>query len=122
MRYTEKEGALYGWSRHAEDDLSDYACAQYGINKLGQLEDIEDELGIDFITLHKALTDKWFEKKHYYDDKAHRIVSHDGECTDLKRCVTEDGMEWYLEDRITLDWCLLKDHGERWALTKGELE
>lgn len=116
MRLTYKDPEVVGGYNAIASD--EFAC----VTKLGQLEDIEDKLGVDLITLHKALNDKWFEKKRYYTDKDHRIISHDGECTDLKRCVAEDGLEWYLEDRISLDWCLLKEHGKTWALTKEELE
>ena len=53
MRYTKKSKKFikaYEWNR----ELPTKTFVQLGINKLGQLEDIEEELGIDFI--------KWFKK------------------------------------------------------------
>ena len=45
-------------------------------DKLGQLEDIEDDLGIDLVTLFKALTQGiyWIEK----EDKQDEIENGDG--------------------------------------------
>lgn len=84
--------------------------------KLGPLEDIEEELGIDLLTLYKALTDGIYV-----------------------RCVTEDGFEHFVW--ISGKWnfidkenkclnCFLDahprklfftDYGDVWAVTEEEL-
>ena len=80
------------------------------IDKLGQLEDIEDELDIDLITLFKALKD--------------------GIYTYLKNFKT-GSVELYhayieihsFQEFKVFDGCFMrfKDYGKTWALTKEEL-
>lgn len=77
-------------------------------NKLGKLEDLEEELGIDLVTLFKALKNGiWI-----YDDGNPYFTSR------IK-------LSWHL-DAIYCDtsdiYVLLKDYGKTWALTKEELE
>ena len=80
-------------------------------NKLGQLEDIEEELGIDLITLFKAEKDGiWYNSNgtfyfNYFDvSLAHRC---------FRRYVD------YFRNYMSFDF---KDYGKTWALTKEELE
>ena len=87
------------------------------INKLGQLEDFEEELGIDFITLFKAIKTKIYAKAHHYktgktsilDFEEPRLIKHE---------------EWCLVGTCgTFTYCVaLKDYGKTWALTKEELK
>lgn len=85
--------------------------------KLEQLEDIEEELGIDLITLFKAQQIYWriryTDTNEYSDVKKSDRVHLDLKNRDLK--VYEE----YDEFGFSLD---LKDYGKTWALTKGELE
>lgn len=95
------------------------------INKLGQLEDIEEELGIDLVTLFKALKNGfWAESSTKItfckEDEEHTVfIRHLG--YDVEICCEEsenaiDGKcKMYLE-RST------KDYGKTWALTREELE
>lgn len=79
--------------------------------KLGQLEDIEEELGIDLTTLFKAL-----KKGVYFEnDKKHHVVALDLGSSGNYRLSYEitDGL---FESVYT------KDYGKTWALTKEELE
>lgn len=94
--------------------------------KLGQLEDIEEELGIDLITLFKALTngELWFiteegteklysdEFSFHYDD----LYSPNSFSKDQypNECL-------YIKTSSLADY-LVKDYGKSWALTKKELE
>lgn len=65
-------------------------------NKLGQIEDIEEELGVDLITLLKALENGFYYKyEHYGID----FVEPNDDC---------------LEE-------ILYGYGKSWALTKEEL-
>jgi len=75
------------------------------LKKLGQLEDIEEELGIDLITLFKAL------KKGFY--------SKDGEYHHFSNLFF-DSEEIY-DGYNNVDY-YFKDYGKTWALTKEELE
>lgn len=80
--------------------------------KLGQLEDIEDELGIDLITLFKALNGCWFlqiDTKKALGDIRPTLVYQCG---------------WHLRPKLSELPMLyaLKDYGKTWALTKEELE
>ena len=88
-------------------DIKDYRKV---CQKLGQLEDIEDELGIDLITLFKAL------KNGIYVKTKNGISKH----------YTIHLMKW----QQTNIYCLyyrpyshiwFKDYGKTWALEKEEL-
>ena len=86
------------------------------VDKLGKLEDIEEELGIDLITLFKAL------KKGVYV----KFDSYFGNIGELDIKIVKDNAtgicyrnkKWYIQEEDTL----IKDYGKTWALTKEELE
>ena len=82
-------------------------------NKLGQLEDIEDELGISLITLFKAFKNGCYgiQNGKVYKMNIVRLDNQDKENIILFRNKTYGG-ECYL----------LKDYGKTWALTKEELQ
>lgn len=104
--------------------------------KLGQLEDIEDELGIDLITLFKVLKNNQFYVQNGFCPAA-------GEHWDLNKCYQLDYLDLVPEDEgidefIYGKWVLLyfepegeldghdmcvrlEDYGKTWALTKEEL-
>lgn len=73
--------------------------------KLGQLEDIEEEIGIDLITLFRALKNG-FNAEHRYIQQCY-ICFIDG--------------EWAIVNLKNDEWWLLKDYGKTWALDKNEL-
>lgn len=75
-------------------------------NKLGELEDIEEELGIDLITLFKALKQGYV----WYDNEKFKI-----ECLYIKPRI-----HLYVTDGVGA--CYMEDYGKTWALTKEELE
>lgn len=80
------------------------------IDKLGQLEDIEEELGIDLIILLKAVKDGIWVRHPYnsIDYEPFRIDYW----IDYK--TGEEGM--------MICGMEIKDYGKTWALTKEELE
>lgn len=103
MRLTEElpMGSYRAKTIYLEPHRNEQEC----IYKLGQLEDIEDELGIDLITFFKIYnTDKVYIKgKDYYWKIKH-----------------------YNRHSITVGtnktiYLPLKDYGKTWALTKEEL-
>ena len=73
------------------------------IHKLGQLEDIEDELGIDLVTLFKAL-----KQNYVYVRTNVGIEKNKG----FNIC----GLELWSQIKLNP-----KDYGKTWALTKEEL-
>lgn len=90
-------------------------------NKLGQLEDIEEELGIDLITLFKALKYGAYIKgeiDYMYGFKSSQKIN---------RVYVDNMNRYHIEcytDSFTHISCLLpfKDYGKTWALTREELE
>ena len=89
--------------------------------KLEQLEDLEEEIGIDFITLFKALKNgiylKFGSEKItgvYYE---HRAI--------LPRHFDKDYKGYFIDLQLELSINFnfyFKDYGKTWALTKEELE
>ena len=59
MRLTKKKDSEYSIIAYDTDLIK---CGDDAINKLGQLEDIEDELGIDLITLFNEIKDTRIEE------------------------------------------------------------
>ena len=81
-------------------------------NKLGKLEDIEDELKIDLITLFKALKQKFvFHKENV---KIEVLGIH------IKS--NELYLHGFVEDTTHTVYLSLKEHGKTWALTREELK
>lgn len=78
-------------------------------NKLGQLEDIETELGVDLITLFKALKNG--------------IAIKDEPLQNYPCSLNHNDIGWLLFVRTdgVLGAYYLKDYGKTWALTKEEL-
>ena len=69
--------------------------------KLGQLEDTEDELGVDLLTLFKAL-------KNGIYGKVGNKIEH----------ILAPHLSWYNREIYIFK---IKDYGKTWALTKEEL-
>ena len=107
------------------DNLDDLIDAS---NKLGQLEDIEEELGIDLILLFKALKDGLFYKldseKYIYRwnvgiiPEARIIVDYKNKHLMLiSEPTIYSGDDWSLREYL-----YFSDYGKTWALKKEELE
>jgi len=97
------------YASNVSGGLSAIDCFQ----KLGQLEDIENELGIDLITLFKALRDGFIARYRFDFEFSKCVVGKDGIMVDFKnKCFSNN---------FTDDW-YFKDYGKTWALTKEELE
>ena len=83
-------------------DSSRFDC----YDKLGQLEDIEDELGIDLITLFEALKNGIYKKGR----------------NNLKGLILYSKMPMFSLYHKTIDNELIEDYGKMWALTREELK
>lgn len=105
--------------------LQNGVCYNDGIKKLGQLEDIEKELGIYFITLFKALKHGiWYKEDHEVkqfipNERMHIVADCNG---------SDERTNYWVLSLIDLDSekCLtdlrVTDYGLTWALTKEELD
>ena len=86
------------------------------VDKLGKLEDIEEELGIDLITLFKALKKGVYVK--YDSDFGMTGKPNIKIVKDNATGVCYRDKKWYIQEADTL----IKDYGKDWALTREELE
>lgn len=85
----------------------------YAVDKLGTLEDLEEELGIDLLTLFKALkTNIWNEKTHRQEWVVLDYSNNE--------FVLKTTKELYIDDNKCI--LLLKDYGKTWALDRNDLE
>lgn len=109
-KYDLAYGQASTWKRKLKNDK--YELIENAIDKLGQLEDIEEELGIDLFILFKALTEGMYVRNEkmamIYDINLKEKRFESG-------CFNDYGMEEY-------EYYYFKDYGKTWALTKEELE
>lgn len=88
----------------------------YAVDKLGKLEDLEEELGIDLITLFKALKDGIYVELR-------DLIKHVS-INDLS--LKFFGEKWCLGFYHSLNggtfYVDLKDYGKIWALSRNDLE
>ena len=123
-RLTEKNEFGYILHIKSADNSLENEIAIIGnpVDKLGQLEDIEEELGIDLITLFEALKNKVYSK-HPETGEVSRII-----LTELYYCTRKwnigcVSMKFNKQENSCDSWdCNPKDYGKTWALTKEELE
>lgn len=96
---------IYNYNNSSEIDV---------VTKLGQLEDIEEELGIDLITLFKACS--YNQAYCKWEGKIYRAES-------IEYMLGETYIYFYFTEcdisHLVLE---LKDYGKTWALTREELE
>ena len=90
-------------------------------NKLGQLEDIEEELGIDLITYFKIKNaEKVFVKEEYQSEKGWNTIS------EMLVRPSKASIDVCYKGFVNIPECderlYLKDYGKTWALTKKELK
>ena len=90
--------------------------------KLFELEDIEEKLGIDLITLFKALKNGFYVSNDKYNtDKCLGALAYNFNCSEL-----EEEKRWsilgFAYGYEAAEWKFPEDYGKTWALTKEELE
>ena len=104
---------------HYEEYMSNVPKkAHHAINaaiyeELYKLENIEEELGLDLITLFKALIGIWVKSTNgdvYYVGSPYLCFSEN------------EKRELEFQFRVGDTWYKVKDYGKTWALTKEELE
>ena len=91
-------------------------------DKLSQIEDLEEELGIDLLTVFKALKEGVYYI--YNDGKKH--IEFTKEVKGLRKSYDNDNNCWFIHEGWFDIGCpiklYLKDYGKTWALTREELE
>lgn len=97
---------------YGDISLNGFNVCGIPIHKLGQLEDIEEELGIELITLFKA-----YSKPMLYWRYEGKIVPSNDRTMDFdNRCI------YAYVDTMTHKIYEFKDYGKTWALTEEELK
>ena len=88
--------------------------------KLSQLEDLEKELGIDLLTLFKALKQDYiYYKRHYRWDDRYKINK---EYIQGLKYADDNTPVFWTNDCGEEHMVYIKDYGKTWALTREELE
>ena len=109
------------YNSNIEEFTNNHKLRNSVLNKLGQLEDIEEELGIDLVTLFRAL-----KQGYIYVKLEDGIIKRDVDMLDFKegvRCVLFD-KSCQVDNNMQCYQMLnyIQDYGKSWALTKKELE
>ena len=109
-------------TKKRKDGLYDnsYGVCDEEACKLGQLEDIEEELGIDLITLFKAMKQGIYYKEEVWG----KMFSGFSSIIYLSlkdKCLMEECDDGSIHDSIYYHNYYFKDYGKTWALTKEEL-
>ena len=127
-RFTEKAKENYytrcDYNVVTEVPGDEEAMQQYANNKLGRLEDMEEDLGIDFKTFIKAMLNGIYIKVY---DEILDFTNCVGWLWRFSREPGWEGVERPLEFHFDIVYrdvksFYLKDYGKTWALTKEELE
>ena len=136
MRLTEKRKEIYSEFDKTSNEIKTYEGLEYyflkdekkglALQKIGQLEDIEEELGVDIYLYLRMTTGTTVFTKHedLKDIKGYK---------QLKNGILEQMFEVYSYNVRHKCFCFkvlgatrpiyyLKDYGKTWALTREELE
>ena len=109
MRFTNKDGTICYWW-HKRNEPEEIHKQELANQKLSQLEDIEEELGIDLIILFKALTQGIYIKPtNIYVGSPYLCFAEN------------ENRELEFQFKVVDTWYKVKDYGKTWALTKEEL-
>lgn len=127
MKIKELYGELFMLMTHCAcgdmDYISSTECAQKFQNMLDCLKkyaNTEEELGIDLVTLFKALTEgAYFEE---WNNPMYPEASVISFSKNVKFNLDDNGKRFWLDTPFTLKRHYLNEYGVTWALTKGELK
>ena len=109
------------YNSNIEEFTNNHKLRNSVLNKLGQLEDIEEELGCDLITLFKAL-----KQGYIYEKMEDEITKKDVDMLDFREgikgvCLDKSyGIDNYKQCYQTLKY--INGYGKSYALTREELE
>lgn len=100
-----------------------YVKEEQALRKLEELENIEEELGVDLVTLFKALKDGIVYKTGYgWETGDYHWNYVDAKYISLGMSYYEPFLLIKLEQEPQCDTLRPEDYGKTWALTKEELE
>ena len=104
------------------EDLDDkkMVCAKATskiIDKLGQLEDLEEEYGIDLVLVSNVLKNGFYYRSPYFHDKVEFFPDSFKHFSGIMR--NENGLAMVFGKSGVV---YFKDYGTGWALTKEELQ
>lgn len=107
--------------REGKYDISDCCMTHNAIDKLGRIEDKEEELEIELLDVIAAVENGIYSKEWdeirtvmlIYTDPTQNFKTTDYDKTYEGLCLYDDGLGQYY---------YFKDYGKTWALTKEELE
>ena len=129
-RLTKKNNGTGSWTQFGDKYLPAHNIKhKQCVNKLGQLEDIEEENGLDLITLFKALKDGFYIKYndkivHIFPDK-HITINFWYKTINVfippKFFIDCKKGADYLSETIDEEYWF-KDYGKTFALTREELK
>lgn len=110
MRLTDKNNVVIGGyiAKMSSNGMESQSAV---LNKLGQLEDFEEKLDIDLVTLFKA---SFAESLYFKSNKTNRIENKPFTAMSIKYKTIIFGFDSTIVE--------FKDYGKTWALTKEELE
>lgn len=114
MRLTYKRGSGILVENTIPYGIHDGVCYQDCVNKVGEYEDIEKELGIDIITLFKAIQRGFYYSVEYEDELEEGYFK----LNNTSMQIDFDKKAFIIEHQIFI---YFKDYGKTWALTKEEL-
>lgn len=111
IRLTKKNNGTGSWTQTGDKYIPNHNIRhKQCVNKLGELEDIEEKLGIELQILFKAI-----ENGIFYLDMDKRIVFMPYINIDFRE-------KEYLFSHISDVLISVRDYGKTWALTYKELE
>ena len=102
------------YNSNIEEFTNNHKLRNSVLNKLGQLEDIEEELGIDLITLFKALKQGFYVKTKDINEGLISLVK----AKDIRSIDIVMRNIGFVSTKVVL----FEDYGKTWALTREELE
>lgn len=102
------------YNSNIEEFTNNHKLRNSVLNKLGQLEDIEEELGCDLITLFKALKHGFFVKKDTINEGLISLVK----AKDIRSIDLVTHNIYFNVNNLVF----FENYGKTWALTKEELK
>ena len=119
---TSKEAldTFYDGYQYGMNGRSLYDIIKLDLERLEKLEEIEEELGIDLLTLFKALRQDYIYYKHHYGwDDRYKINK---EYIQGLKYVDDNTPVFWTDDYGEEHMVYIKEYGKTWALTREELK
>lgn len=124
-RLTEKHGEMYiyNYDKDCDNETREERMIETHnaiVNKLGAVEDIEQELGINLVTLFKALKNGFYAKEIHCFKNGERETIEYFNSPEIR--LFDEWYIYYSCDNYHTIAYKMADYGKTWALTREELE